>query len=83
MPKLDRDVARILPLLMRLGHAWMRDPDLRLGQLISNALGWAVREKLYYMEDEELVKTVEDCVLKDMLDSETHPATVTQSKPNP
>lgn len=52
-----RNKARILPLLMRLGHAWLRHPDLRLGQLLTNAVGTS---NLFHVEDEEMVKAAED-----------------------
>lgn len=57
-----RDAARILPLCIRLAHAWMRHPDLRLGQIISNVMkadNSARQPNLFYIEDEELVEEVE------------------------
>jgi len=32
-----RDAERIGPMLQALGEAWMKNPDLRLGQLVNNA----------------------------------------------
>lgn len=48
---------RIDPMLERLGKVWKEYPDLRLGQLILNV---ARDPMLYYLEDEELIKTLEE-----------------------
>jgi len=57
-----RDPKRIPEILNELKGIWSSFPDLRLGQLIINAAGmWDMNtmdaeRKLYYMEDEELIK---------------------------
>jgi len=56
-----RDRARILPILMRIAHAWMRQPDLRLGQLLTNAMASG---NLFYVEDEDLAEKVEEYTLR-------------------
>ena len=51
-----RDPKRIKRILAALRAVWEENPDLRLGQLICNA----VREDmLYYIEDDTLVKALE------------------------
>lgn len=51
-----RDINRIDLILDRLKTLWKKYPDLRLGQLILNVLQDPV---LYYVEDEELIETLE------------------------
>lgn len=51
-----RDPGRIKKILAALRAVWEENPDMRLGQLICNA----VREDmLYYIEDDTLVKALE------------------------
>lgn len=51
-----RDPGRIKGILAALRAVWEENPDMRLGQLICNA----VREDmLYYIEDDTLVKALE------------------------
>ena len=51
-----RDPGRIKKVLAALRAVWEENPDMRLGQLICNA----VREDmLYYIEDDTLVKALE------------------------
>lgn len=58
---MTRDAARITPLLARLGSAWMRHPDLRLGQLVGHAaLALTGDDDPWYIEDEELVSVIEE-----------------------
>ena len=47
-----RDPKRIPNILHEIGRAWEAFPDLRLGQLLLNAIP---DPALYYIEDEELV----------------------------
>lgn len=54
-----RKVSRILPTCIRLAHAWMRFPDQRLGQMLLNAVG---EDKLFHIEDDDLVEKVEQYV---------------------
>lgn len=55
-----RDPARIDPMLDLLRQVWMRSPDLRLGQLIVNAV--AAREpcpEVFAIEDTVLARRLE------------------------
>jgi uncharacterized protein YihD (DUF1040 family) len=52
-----RDINRIDKILDRLGSIWKANPDLRLTQLILNL---PIEASLYYVEDEELIKILED-----------------------
>ena len=52
-----RNKERIRPLLERLEAVWKEHPDLRLGQLILNVVK---DPALYYLEDEEIVSSIEE-----------------------
>ena len=55
-----RDPDRIPAILGKLATVWRRHPDLRLGQLISNAhLGKYSGIDLFYIEDDDLLAAVE------------------------
>jgi hypothetical protein len=47
-------------ILDRVFLVWEENPDMRLGQLILNALGDHPRNDLYYMEDFNLIGTIEE-----------------------
>ena len=52
-----RDPKRIQPMLDLIKQIWERSPDLRLGQLISNAtVDVDDEDRLYHIEDEELAE---------------------------
>ena len=51
-----RDINRIQPLMERLIVAWERHPDLRLGQLVSNA---SPNRDSFNIEDEALIRVIE------------------------
>ena len=51
-----RDVHRINSVLARLKALWNLQPDLRLGQLLVNAVG---EDRMYYIEDEKLIDELE------------------------
>ena len=52
-----RDINRIDTVLSEIKSIWEKNPDLRLGQLISNV----IRDPaLYYIEDEDLVKVLKE-----------------------
>lgn len=53
-----RDKARIEPTLAAVQAAWIAAPDLRLGQLLLNAM--RPSEDLYYMEDDMLLKRLSE-----------------------
>lgn len=52
-----RDPNRIGPMLELLRTIWEKRPDLRLGQLILNAVG---EPKLYHAEDDFLAKRLKE-----------------------
>ena len=61
------DPRRIKKVLAALRVVWEENPDMRLGQLICNA----VREDmLYYIEDDTLVKALERCYCVDTEEEE-------------
>ncbi len=52
-----RDPDRIDPLLAKLGEAWKRHPDLRLGQLLVALVKPSEAcPEVFYIEDDELLK---------------------------
>lgn len=57
-----RDPNRIDGILAKVKEMWEKYPDLRLGQLLSNAVGegW-----LYYVEDDSLIDEMEKLYLSD------------------
>lgn len=57
-----RDPNRIDGILAKVKEMWEKYPDLRLGQLLSNAVGegW-----LYYVEDDSLIDEMEKLYLGD------------------
>ena len=62
-----RDPGRIKGILAALRAVWEENPDMRLGQLICNA----VREDmLYYIEDDTLVKALEKYYCVDIKEKE-------------
>ena len=60
-----RDPKRIRPLCERLTAAWSTIPDLRLGQLIVNAV-YTADSNLdpFYIEDERLIREIESFVYR-------------------
>ena len=57
-----RNPNRIRPLLDALATAWEKYPDLRLGQLLENANTEKTNIPLFYVEDEILIRAVENYV---------------------
>ena len=55
-----RDKNRIPEILNRIAAVWSYCPDLRLGQLIENAIGSC--NSLYYKEDEQLAQDLEEYI---------------------
>lgn len=53
-----RDPERIPEILDKLRKAWEKSPDIRLGQLISNAID-RTSYPLFYIEDEYLLEEIE------------------------
>jgi hypothetical protein len=54
---MNRDPKRIPKILKRLEEVWTRCPDLRLGQLVF--IGTPYATSPFYVEDEELVSSIE------------------------
>lgn len=52
---MPRDPKRISKILNILKQIWKMNPDLRLGQLILNAVN---EEDLYYMEDDKILEKI-------------------------
>lgn len=55
---MPRDPQRIDEILNRIKRLWLCYPDLRLGQLMTNAV--TPDHDLFYVEDEALVAFIED-----------------------
>ena len=55
-----RDPKRIDEILSKIKEVWDRNPDLRLGQLLLNC---ARDPALYYIEDDDLVKALQELYL--------------------
>jgi len=54
-----RDPNRIPEMMDLIGRIWMKYPDLRLGQLIANAVG---DQKPFYIEDDEMLRGLNELV---------------------
>lgn len=60
-----RDPKRIYPICNRLAAAWSAVPDLRLGQLIVNAVYTAASNSdPFYIEDDALIDAVESFMIR-------------------
>lgn len=59
-----RDPQRIDNILERLKTVWKDNPDLRLGQLL---LAVVKMDRLFYIEDEVLIQTLENYFLGDWM----------------
>jgi hypothetical protein len=53
-----RDPERIIRMLSLVGEVWIKNPDLRLTQLIMNAL--KTNQDPYYVEDDKLEKALKE-----------------------
>lgn len=53
---MKRDLKRIDPLMKRLTAVWKKSPELRLGQLLYNAMN---DTDFYYTEDDKLIQEIE------------------------
>ena len=56
-----RDPKRIPIILSTIRELWLKAPDLRLGQIIENAL-LSNDTDLFYMEDDTLVSRIKDFI---------------------
>lgn len=54
-----RNPARIYPLLNKIGDYWIRNPDLRFGQIIENLKRANKIDDLFYIEDDVFKKLIE------------------------
>lgn len=59
-----RDPKRIKPLLMEIEKQWENFPDWRLGQLIENIKKFYNIDDLFYIEDDEMLKLIENFMRK-------------------
>lgn len=55
-----RDPKRIKPLLMEIEKQWEKFPDWRFGQLIENIKRFYNIDDLFYTEDDEILKLIEN-----------------------
>lgn len=55
-----RDISRIPRMIERLERLWIGLPDWRFGQLIENIKSFSEKEDLYYMEDNEFEKLIQN-----------------------
>lgn len=58
-----RDKNRIKPLLEKIEKYWLQNPDLRLGQLISN-LNYPNSTDIYFIEDNVLEYCLDEMLSK-------------------
>lgn len=65
-----RDPKRIKPLLMEIEKQWERFPDWRFGQLIENIKRFYDINDLFYIEDDEILKLIENFMRKIELEKE-------------
>lgn len=65
-----RDPKRIKPLLMGIEKQWERFPDWRFGQLIENIKRFYDINDLFYIEDNEMLKLIENFMRKIELEKE-------------
>jgi hypothetical protein len=65
-----RDPKRIKPLLMEIEKQWERFPDWRFGQLIENIKRFYDINDLFYIEDDEMLKLIENFMRKIELEKE-------------
>lgn len=55
-----RDPKRIKPLLTEIEKQWENFPDWRFGQLIENIKRFYNIDDLFYIEDDEMLKLIEN-----------------------
>ena len=55
-----RDPKRMKPLLIEIEKQWENFPDWRLGQLIENIKRFYNIDDLFYIEDDEMLKLIEN-----------------------
>lgn len=65
-----RDPKRIKPLLAEIEKQWERFPDWRFGQLIENMKRFYDINDLFYIEDDKMLKLIENFMRKFELEKE-------------
>lgn len=55
-----RDPNRITPIINALAEGWAKVPDWRFGQLIENLKRYIGTDDIFYLEDENMLKYIED-----------------------
>lgn len=65
-----RDPKRIKPLLAEIEKQWERFPDWRFGQLIENMKRFYDINDLFYIEDDKMLKLIENFMRKIELEKE-------------
>ncbi len=60
-----RDPKRIDEMLERIRTIWENSPDLRLLQLLINSLSRVKPEFFYFVEDDDLIKFLNECYKED------------------
>lgn len=59
-----RDVNRIKPLLYKLEKLWLKEPDLRFGQIICLLQNQMYTDDIFYIEEDELEKAIDELIVK-------------------
>jgi hypothetical protein len=59
-----RNPSRIYPLLNKIGDYWVKNPDLRFGQIIENLKKANSIDDLFYIEDKHFEKLFEKLIKK-------------------
>ena len=57
-----RDINRIEPMLQSIKELWLKNPDLRLCQLL-NWIAWEIgwkQDDLFYLEDDQLFEQIKE-----------------------
>lgn len=62
-----RDKDRIPHFIVQLAMLWMRHPDVRFGQLVSDIAAYGDYEDLFYVEDDETLRVIEEMLEADGL----------------
>lgn len=55
-----RNISRIPQLMELLEYYWLKVPDWRFGQLIENLKVFSGHEDLFYLEDDDFERVLED-----------------------
>lgn len=66
VPTLPRDPSRIVPILNELENIWINNPQLRLGQIISNACAQNGID-IFYVEDDVMLEGLKALQQKEMI----------------